>query len=102
VAFAAAQALDLLAAVGTAEAVVEQTFLAYRSTAPGRTVVATAMEAPAAEASVGAAVVAATQAGTDATTLPSTLRVVGGAQLSGSGARVAHWRWLEQRISRPR
>jgi hypothetical protein len=68
----------LLAAVGTATAVVEQTYLVKRSTAAGRTWVATAMAGPAAEASAGALVVIATQAGTDATTLPSTLRVVGG------------------------
>ena len=60
------------------------------------------MAAPAAEESVGALVVIATQAGTDATTLPSTLRVGGGVELAGSGARAAHWRWLERRISRPR
>jgi hypothetical protein len=74
----AAQPRNLLAAVGTATAVVEQTYLAKRSTAAGRTGVPTAMAAPAEEASVGALVVIATQAGTYATTLPSTLRVVGG------------------------
>ncbi len=41
------------------------------------------MVASAAEAPTGAAVVAATQEGTDATTMLRTLRVHGGAQLSG-------------------